>query len=131
MARFGYTAVLLCFTSLLGLTLYPGVLSRFLSLSVTDRYSYCIYLIHPLLILHANHFIPHRLLVGRWHTLSVVVLACMEFLIVFGVAALSYRFIERPILSLKRYAKYQWSASEDYLSPVSPWNAVRGAPGRT
>jgi peptidoglycan/LPS O-acetylase OafA/YrhL len=45
--------------------------------------------------------------VGRWHAPSVVALACVEFVIVFGVAALSYRFIESPILSLKRYAKYR------------------------
>jgi peptidoglycan/LPS O-acetylase OafA/YrhL len=55
-------------------------------------------------------------------------LAASEFLIVFGVAALSYRFIEHPILSLKRYAKYQRSASETYLSPVSPSDSVSVAP---
>ncbi len=109
-SRFGYTAIVLGFTSLVGLTLYPGILSRFLSmraLTSTGRYSYCIYLVHPILILHANHFLPRRLPVGRWHDPSVVVLACVEFVIVFGVAALSYRFIEGPALSLKRYEKYR------------------------
>jgi peptidoglycan/LPS O-acetylase OafA/YrhL len=108
--RFGYTVVVLGFTSLVGLTLYPGVLARFLSmpaLTATGRYSYCIYLLHPILILHANHFIPRQLPSGHWHATSVIVLACAEFLIVFGVASLSYRFIESPILSLKRYAKYR------------------------
>jgi peptidoglycan/LPS O-acetylase OafA/YrhL len=108
--RYGYTAVVLCFTSLVDLTLYPGVWARFLSLApltATGRYSYCIYLIHPLLIMHANHFIPQRLPVGRWHTPSVIVLACVEFLIAFGVAALSYQYIESPILSLKRHTKYR------------------------
>jgi peptidoglycan/LPS O-acetylase OafA/YrhL len=108
--RFGYTAVVLGFTSLVGLALHPGILSRFLSMSAltaTGRYSYCIYLLHPILILHTNHFVPQRLPLGRWHTPSVIALACIEFLIVFGVAAISYRFIERPILSLKRYANYR------------------------
>ena len=105
LSRFGYTAVVAGFTSLVGLALCPGPLSRFLSmraLTITGRYSYCIYLIHPILILHANHFLPRRLTVG-----SVVVLVCVEFVIVFGVAALSYRFIEAPILSLRRYEKYR------------------------
>jgi peptidoglycan/LPS O-acetylase OafA/YrhL len=115
--RFGYTAVVLGFTSLVGLTLYPGILSRLLSvpvLTATGRYSYCIYLIHPVLLMHANHFLPQRLPAGRWHTSSAIALACSEFLIVFGVAALSYRFIESPILSLKRYAKYRRSAVKVY-----------------
>jgi peptidoglycan/LPS O-acetylase OafA/YrhL len=77
-------------------------------LTTTGRYSYYIYLIHPSLIMNAdNHFLPQRLPAGSWHTPSVLVFACIEFLIGFGVAALSYRFIERPILSLKRYAKYR------------------------
>lgn len=111
--QFGFTIVVIGFTSLVGLALFPGILSQFLSmriLTTTGRYSYCIYLLHPILILHANHFIPQRLPVGRWHTASVIVLACIEFLILFGVAALSYRFIEKPILSLKRYAKYRRQA---------------------
>jgi peptidoglycan/LPS O-acetylase OafA/YrhL len=108
--QFGYTAGVMSFTSLVGLALYPGTLSRILSmpaLTATGRYSYCIYLLHPVLIQHANHFLPQRLPVGRWHAPSVILLACIEFLMVFGVAALSYRFIENPILSLKRYAKYR------------------------
>jgi peptidoglycan/LPS O-acetylase OafA/YrhL len=59
--QFGYTVVVLGFTSLVGLTLCPGILSRVLSIPVlttTGRYSYCIYLIHPILILHTNHFLP-------------------------------------------------------------------------
>jgi peptidoglycan/LPS O-acetylase OafA/YrhL len=118
-SRFGYTAIVLGFTSLVGLTLYPGILSRFLSmraLTTTGRYSYCIYLIHPILILHANHFLPQRLPVGRWHTPSVVVLACVEFVIVFGVAALSYRFIEGPVLSFKRYEKYRRIPVKVYIA---------------
>jgi peptidoglycan/LPS O-acetylase OafA/YrhL len=121
--QFGYTIVVLGFTSLVGLALYPGILSGVLSikpLTVVGRYSYCIYLFHPILILHANHFLPKRLPGGRWHDPSVLMLACLEFLIAFGVAALSYRFIEGPILSLKRYAKYRRSPSETSLSPVSP-----------
>jgi peptidoglycan/LPS O-acetylase OafA/YrhL len=119
-SQFGYTVVLLGFTSLVGLTLYPGILARFLSipaLTTTGRYSYCIYLLHPILILHANHFIPSRLYMGRWHTPSVIVLACVEFLIVLGVAPLSYRFIERPILSLKRYAKYRRPTEKPFSLP--------------
>jgi peptidoglycan/LPS O-acetylase OafA/YrhL len=72
--QFGYTAVVLGFTSLAGLALYPGILSRFLSmplLTTTGRYSYCIYLSHPILIMHANHVLPQRLPAGRWHTSSV------------------------------------------------------------
>jgi peptidoglycan/LPS O-acetylase OafA/YrhL len=107
--QFGYTTIVLGFTSLVGLALYPGVLSRFLSLApltTTGRYSYCIYLIHPLLIMRGSHF--YRLLpTGRWHVLSAIVVSCSEFLVIFGVAALSYRFIESPILSLKRYTKYK------------------------
>ena len=115
--RFGYTVVVLGFTSLVGLTLCPGMLSRLLSmraLTTTGRYSYCIYLVHPILILHANHFLPQRLPGGAWHAPSVVVLACLEFAIVFGVAALSYRFIEAPILSLKRKEKYRGSMVNVY-----------------
>jgi peptidoglycan/LPS O-acetylase OafA/YrhL len=131
MPLFGYTTVVLGFTSLVGLALYPGILSSVLSikpLTVVGRYSYCIYLFHPILILHANHFLPQRLPGGRWHGPSVLALACLEFLIVFGVAALSYRFIEGPILSLKRYARYRRSPSETSLSPVSPSVSVSDAP---
>jgi peptidoglycan/LPS O-acetylase OafA/YrhL len=116
--QFGYTAAVLGFTSLVGLTLNPGILSRFLSLPAltnTGRYSYCIYLIHPILIMHVNHFLPQRLPVGRWHTPSVMVSACIEFMIAFGIAALSYRFIESPMLSLKRYAKYRRPTVEVYI----------------
>jgi peptidoglycan/LPS O-acetylase OafA/YrhL len=107
--QFGYTVVILGFTSLIGLALYPGIISRFLSLPAlitTGRYSYCIYLIHPILIMHGSH-LYRWLPMGRWRIPSAIAAACIEFLIVFGVAALSYRFIESPILSLKRYAKYQ------------------------
>jgi peptidoglycan/LPS O-acetylase OafA/YrhL len=129
--QFGYTIVVLGFTSLVGLALYPGILSGVLSikpLTVVGRYSYCIYLFHPILILHANHFLPKRLPGGRWHGPSVLILACLEFLIVFGVAAFSYRFIEGPTLSLKRYARYRRSPSETSLSPVSTSVPVSDAP---
>jgi peptidoglycan/LPS O-acetylase OafA/YrhL len=117
--RFGYTVIVVGFTSLVGLALYPGVLSRFLSLvplTTTGRYSYCIYLIHPVLIMHGSHlyrFLP----MGRWRTPSALAVACVEFLIVFGVAALSYRFVEKPLVSLKRYAKYRRSTAQVYTTP--------------
>jgi peptidoglycan/LPS O-acetylase OafA/YrhL len=112
--RFGYTVIVLCFTSLVGLALCPGTLSALLSLkplTTIGRYSYCIYLVHPIIILHANHFLPPRLPVGRWHNPGVIAAASAEFLVVFGIAALSYRFIESPLLALKRYAKYSRTAA--------------------
>jgi peptidoglycan/LPS O-acetylase OafA/YrhL len=122
LTRFGYTVVVVCFTSLVGLTLYPGVLARFLSLRIltaTGRYSYCIYLTHPILIMHGSHFYRY-LTLGRGRTSAVIAVSCSEFLTAFGVAALSYRFIERPILSLKRYARYRSLSSPSNLPRFRP-----------
>jgi peptidoglycan/LPS O-acetylase OafA/YrhL len=117
-SRFGYTALVVCFTSLVALALYPGsIIARIFSnafLRKTGKYSYCFYLLHPFLvnflILHKRRVdsaLPLLRMQNVSHNLIEIVLFVLEFVVLFGMCAISWNCFEGPILRLKRHFRYK------------------------
>jgi peptidoglycan/LPS O-acetylase OafA/YrhL len=116
--RYGYTAAVLCFTSVIALAIFPGSFTaRVFSnsfLRKTGKYSYCFYLVHPY-FLDSMRGLTNLLWIeaGRlgFHALShnglVLAAASVEFFVIFGFCALSWTFVEGPLLRLKKHARYQ------------------------
>jgi peptidoglycan/LPS O-acetylase OafA/YrhL len=68
--------------------------------------SYCLYIIHPLLIYSLKELLPHirRVFeVAGSQLLAQLVYIALGGTASFAIAWLSYRFLEHPFLSLKRY----------------------------
>ncbi len=89
-----------------------GWLSRGLSTRVLrklGRYSYCIYVNHIAVILLCGSFLLHHRVPHP--RLFFFPLVGVVFLLSVGIAALSWRWFEEPILSLKRYTMYRVPAS--------------------
>lgn len=91
---------------------------------LTGDLSYCLYLIH-LALLDAymvvfRHYVPTGFTITQLLFRAVVVLAAS-----YGLALLSRRFIERPVLSLKRYLTDHrgWLASKIKASSVRAFAA--------
>jgi peptidoglycan/LPS O-acetylase OafA/YrhL len=117
-SRFGLTALVVCFTSLVALALYPdGITARIFSngfLRKMGKYSYCFYLLHPFAV---NYMIAHQGRVYRTlyavglrsvsHNLVVLMVFALEFGMLFAICALSWNFFEGPILRLKRHFRYK------------------------
>lgn len=117
--RFGYTSLMLCFTSLIALALSPeGLTARVFSgrfLRATGRYSYCFYVIHIFVLSFAFFHRPFLYrAIGRLHlswvpdNLVWLAVGVLCFAVLFGISALSWRFYESPILQLKRHFVYRW-----------------------
>ncbi len=116
--RFGYTALVVCFFSLVGLALYPGsATARIFSnafLRKTGKYSYSFYLLHPFVV---NYIFMHNDLVLRVcrllrlprisSNLLAVGVFLLEFAVLMGICALCWNFFEGPILRLKRHFRYR------------------------
>jgi peptidoglycan/LPS O-acetylase OafA/YrhL len=101
MLRIGFTviAVICCCLVINGL-IYDGVTRRVFDLPLLQtmgRYSYCMYLYH----------LPVAVLVGKvvGH-ISVPLLFALQMAATIGLAALSYRFVEGPILRAKSFFRY-------------------------
>ena len=78
-------------------------------------YSYCLYLIHQFAVPFVNWFywktgFERLLQMGSPVWMDLAHLSAL-FLLSFGVAALSWRFVEQPILRLKRYFPYRHDAT--------------------
>jgi peptidoglycan/LPS O-acetylase OafA/YrhL len=126
--RFGYTALVFCFSSLVALALFPGgwtsrVFSNS-SLRTMGKYSYSFYLFHPFILIYGiNHRerISHRLV--TYHLLpkglsanrTTIVIAVIAFFVILAMSALSWRFFEGPILVFKKHFRYA-PRPEHYLA---------------
>ena len=106
-----FTALAIVFTcviAIVALECGQGALSRALSakpLRLLGRYSFCIYVIHvPLLRLVHEHLfvVPHLTRV-----FTLIQLAAL-YLVAVGIAALSWRYLEEPILARKRFFPYRF-----------------------
>ncbi len=120
--RFGYSALLLASCALIALSLFPeSVPSRFFSnraLRTLGRYSYSFYLFHPILVKYgAEHLSGVQRRAPFLHTANQATLFLLpfEFSVVLGASALSWRFLEEPILAAKRHFRYQ-PRPEHYLA---------------
>jgi peptidoglycan/LPS O-acetylase OafA/YrhL len=112
--RFAFTGAMICFATLIALALDPASLTakifagRFLRRM--GLYSYCFYLIHVLILSHYRFV--HRTL-ARFHLIfasediNQLVINGILFAITFALCAISYKFLESPILGLKRYFPYR------------------------
>ncbi len=131
-STFGFSALAFFFGSLvlLVITLRPGhVAARWLSggtITALGRYSYAFYLFHPLLLGELRNRITER---GPLPTVdgyllpAMVVFALVGLAMSFGLSWLSWRIIEQPILSLKRYFPYATqaqAAAGAQLRPAAP-----------
>jgi peptidoglycan/LPS O-acetylase OafA/YrhL len=96
-----------------GFSGWRGKLLEFQPLVYTGTISYGLYLLHPLV----------RIAVGRlsksgfWHVPALPATA-LEFVITFVLAALSWRFFEKPINDLKRFFPCERRESKT-VDPVS------------
>ncbi len=126
LTRFGYTALVLCGTSLVGLALNPnGLVARFFSnafLRKTGKYSYCFYLIHTFVLAYftAHHgFLLRTLRAMRLPNMSgnrtELITIILELAAIYGICALSWNFFEGPLLRLKRHFRYN-PVPEHYLA---------------
>jgi peptidoglycan/LPS O-acetylase OafA/YrhL len=114
------SSVAIMFLAVLALSLASDHLRKFLSaapLRFTGGLSYCLYLAHP---------IVGALIYRQLHGSSLqikIIRSCLILLASYGVAMLSSKFLERPILKLKRYfdapmrARHR-SESEVVLGPL-------------
>ena len=106
-----FTMLCLFFTSLvawLAVEHGSGTLSRLLSrepLLTLGRYSFCIYVVHlPLLQYVQRHIVT----LPRGTRLFWVAQYVAAYLLTIVIAALSWRFFEAPLLSLKRHFPYRF-----------------------
>lgn len=84
-----------------------GWVARALSwkpLALVGRYSFCMYIVHQPLIFQLRRLTPHFFQEHRW---GFPLMYAEMFLLTFVIAALSWRLLEEPILSLKRFFMYQ------------------------
>jgi peptidoglycan/LPS O-acetylase OafA/YrhL len=106
-SRFGFTLIVVCFTSLVALCLHPGIISKVFSLGIlktTGRYSYCLYLIHLPFLMATSRFQSRLSFKGNTIT---ILYSLVQLCVLFGISALSYKFIEFPILGLKKHFRYK------------------------
>ena len=119
--------LILCFTSLIALAVRPASLTASLFansfLRRTGRYSYALYLFHPFVINAVSFHLRgiHRTMQGIGlggisPNLLIVFLVLIEFGLLFGLSALSWRFLEEPILAQKRRFRYR-AAHEAVIPP--------------
>jgi peptidoglycan/LPS O-acetylase OafA/YrhL len=96
-ATVGYTLLALTFGALVvAASTNTGVVSRifaFKPLRLAGKYSYAAYLFHPYLFV----------IVGRFGISSPWIQAAALTVVTYGSAAISWKFFEAPILTLKRY----------------------------
>ena len=115
MGFIGYSWFALFFVCLLllGLLEPHGTWSRFLSLAFLremGRLSYCIYLIHLLILGLCHSLILHKLpSIASIPSAAVTLLA---FCITYLLAALSWRYVERPLLRRGHLYRYEFRRSE-------------------
>ena len=115
MGFIGYSWFALFFVCLLllGLLEPRGTWSRFLSLAFfreMGRLSYCIYLIHLLILGLCHSLILHKLpSIASIPSAAVTLLA---FCITYLLAALSWRYVERPLLRRGHLYRYEFRRSE-------------------
>jgi peptidoglycan/LPS O-acetylase OafA/YrhL len=124
--RLGYTCLVISFTSLVALALFPGGwISRIFSngfLRQMGKYSYSFYLFHPFVV---NFFATNRSYIQRGmhptgpYLMSVsmaTLLACpVEFIVILALSALTWRIFEGPILKYKKHFRYA-PRPEHYLA---------------
>ena len=114
--RYGFTFLAVAMTSLLAMAQRPTTLvSRVMrapALRFMGKYSYGLYVFHPLLEEIYNVWLDPGL---KAHVHSKIVLHLLSLAIVLGLtiplAMLSYRFYEKPFLKLKRFFNYAHSKS--------------------
>ena len=102
--QFGFTSLAVGFAGLLLFLLFgeASLLGKALSLGPVryiGRISYGIYLLHYGLISVLDRLLHYRFMAGVSRSWMLVIL--MRLALTLGVAALSYRFFESPILRLK------------------------------
>jgi peptidoglycan/LPS O-acetylase OafA/YrhL len=139
-SRIGFSIALwflaITFVSCLALTLfgsqYPARVTRLLAdnavLRRIGKISYGLYIYHYLLFLMFQDSRWYRAMVLWQHNvLAEVVAAMVELLIAYTVAEISWRFIETPILKLKRHFETRVEpAASSPLAAVATQSATAG-----
>ena len=73
-------------------------------------YSYCFYLIHPGILYHQQILYPRMRAMHLAFAdagLNHLLVDCVAFAVIFGICAASYKFLESPILNLKKFFPYR------------------------
>ena len=114
MGFLGYSWLAALFSCLLLLALLEpqGLWSRFLDwrfLREMGRLSYCIYLIHFLILGLCHSLILHRS--PSIATAAGAAVTLLAFVITYGLAALSWRYFEHPLLRRGHLYKYKFANS--------------------
>jgi peptidoglycan/LPS O-acetylase OafA/YrhL len=104
----GFSILAMFFASLLVMAFRSETIKRFFSapvLTTFGRYSYGLYVYHPIIYCWLHQRPVMRELVHLTHQAQSAQYLSMALLVVasMAVAALSFRFYEKPILNLKRY----------------------------
>jgi peptidoglycan/LPS O-acetylase OafA/YrhL len=109
MAAWGFSAVDAFFAGLLATALMVSggtwaAVCRWSFLANVGRISYCLYVIHQVVNLACHEILLHALpQANSWRTVGVAALAA---LLAYGLATLSWKFFEHPLLRRGHAFKY-------------------------
>lgn len=131
--RLGYSALAVMYGCLLLLCLgskWLGTAFSFAPLRVFGKYSYSIYVFHPLVLtavaIGRQHFLAGRLVVPGHRYGSRVVETCVDVLLSLGVGRLTWVLIEWPLLRFKRHFRYAMPARSSSSQGLATQTPVAG-----
>ncbi len=135
MTMYGYTALALLFGSLVTACILPpgrisGPLQRVLSTTILrslGRYSYFIYVFH-LLILYSIGHVLEKLTRPFSAVAAIYISALLALLICWIAGAVSWKFVEKPVLNFKRYFPVESRAETLDLRQAGPSLATAPSP---
>jgi peptidoglycan/LPS O-acetylase OafA/YrhL len=109
MSSWGYSVVDVLFASLLAVAIMmPGspwaAVCRLPFLTELGRVSYCLYVIHTAVNLACHELFFHR--IPRFESWSTALVSALAAALSYGLAALSWKFFEHPLLSRGHALKY-------------------------
>ena len=112
MYTIGFTALAIAFAGLVHEVSGPGrsPLRRVFEnrlLRVLGKYSYAIYVLHPLLRDVVDEVLPVERLIARLGSLGAVLWLAVAFFVVLAAAWASWHLFEKRFLTLKRYFEYE------------------------
>jgi len=111
--RYSFTLIAVLYAALLITCLTSTALARifrFSPLRTMGKYSYCMYVIHPVVAdwfgVLLGHLMGGRLLLPNHRLLSYTIESVLGALLCLGIARLSWLLVEQPILRFKKYFRY-------------------------
>jgi peptidoglycan/LPS O-acetylase OafA/YrhL len=123
--RYTFTALGILYSALLILCLKSSAVSRIFRLRILrtmGKYSYSVYLLHPIVIswvvVPFGHILHGRQLIPGNIYGSQLLMATMQIVACFAVARITWALIESPMLSYKQYFRYNMETASSIPASV-------------